>query len=455
MRLIDRYIIRQFLFNFVILSVVLLMKIVLIDLLFSIDEFVGAGDARVKAYGGSKLLWTLYVICDFYGPMLLYIYVYLSGLLVVGAMGFTVVSLARSRELVTLIASGVSLQRVAAPILMVGCLLNGLTLVNQELFIPHLKEKLTRQRKALKEEGADTFAIYFAHEKNKTVLLSAAKFVPEDGKLEGVSILVRNDKGQHRKRISADVARWDEKTNRWLLTNGKVFVRQRTEAKTVNGVDYVFHPPSQKLDYFESELSPRLLMTRRAEIYSSLLGMAELGDMLNSSASNKSKLLRVMHSRFSLIVMNVLILVMTIPIFLTREPSNPMLQALRAALVAIGAWITGVSLLVMSSDTIAALFQRTGLGPDWGIVVLAGFVIYGFIVLNQKVLIPRFNSKFPAGPTRPMFQVLFAILGAVALWIVGLLLQFVGAAVNPVVLAWLPVVIYLPISTWLIHRIKT
>src|SRR4051812_7421296 len=123
MKILDRYIIlRNFLINFVILLVVFVLLFVLVDLVFNFDEFLKAGRGMGLMRG---LVW---VVWDYYSPMVPFLYVYFSGLLVVAAMGFTFAGLSRSGEMVAMVSSGISMYRIAAPVVVVGFLLNALAL---------------------------------------------------------------------------------------------------------------------------------------------------------------------------------------------------------------------------------------------------------------------------------------------------------------------------------------
>ena len=117
MKLLDRYILRLFLLNFIILLAVVMAMIVTVDMMFNLDEFMDAGRRIAEIEGGSSLLASIRVMIDFYIPQVCFIYVYLAGLIVIAAMGFTFTALSRTGELVTLIASGISLYRAAAPVL--------------------------------------------------------------------------------------------------------------------------------------------------------------------------------------------------------------------------------------------------------------------------------------------------------------------------------------------------
>src|ERR1043165_8386447 len=102
MSILDRYISRQFLFNFVTLFVVIGGLYVLLDLIVNFDEFVKAAQ-RTESQGVIERAGeTAYKIWDFYWPSMFQLYNYMAGLLPVGAAGFTLAGLVRNRELVAM-----------------------------------------------------------------------------------------------------------------------------------------------------------------------------------------------------------------------------------------------------------------------------------------------------------------------------------------------------------------
>src|SRR5690606_12074206 len=133
--------------------------------------------------------------------------------------------------------------------------------------------------------------------------------------------------------------------------------------------------------FFETTLSPNVLLARRATIYPRLLPLHELQQMQAVPAvtpHQRAQITQIVWSRFSLLVVNVLILVMGLTFFLLRAPENMLIQSIKAAAVCMGAWGGSLIMLQVSSD----LF-------------------------------------------------------------------------NPVAAAWLPVVIYLPVSAFLLQTVKT
>jgi lipopolysaccharide export system permease protein len=379
MKTLDRYIIRQFLINFALLFVVVMLLFIVVDLIVDLDEFVEAGDAHQGDWYGLPLLATLATVIDYYWPIVLLVYVFFNGLIVVGAMGFTVVGLQRHRELTAVIASGVSLYRVAAPLLIAGAVLSGITLPVQEFVLPDLAPKLVRSKSQLSkpQQGLETKGIYYAQASGGD-LLSAARYNADEERLSAVRILSRDEQGQTRLVITADAAVWDAEQQAWLLENG------RAERPRERGGASAAGPTLRGVSAYQTDLSPTVLSARKNALYASLLSIRTLESLSNSEAvdaGQREKMTQIISSRFSLMLLNVLVLVMGLPFFLKRLPGDTLVSSLRAAGLCLGAWGGGLMMLQMSP----------------GLIPLAG----------------------------------------------------------PGLVAWLPVVIYLPVAAWLLQRIES
>jgi lipopolysaccharide export LptBFGC system permease protein LptF len=346
MKILDRYIIRQFLINFVVLAFVFMMLFVLVDLIVDLDEFLAAGRKRAElllgADGGAPgvlqlaagIVWT---VADYYGPMVLLVYTFLSGLLVTAAMGFTFTALARNREIIAVIGSGISMYRIAAPVVVVGFGLNLLTLPVQEYLIPPVKEKLARSKSRIKQDAVETFNFQFARDQNGN-LLSAAKCDFQRRELTDVTIYFRDPAGRTLRRVGAKTADWDDAAKRWEL-------HQAHESRLdISSSGVTFDP--QAVDYYETDLTPSALLARHRSIYPRLLSFSELQELRNDPAANA---VQIMHSRFSLLIANALVLLMGLPFFMLREPAHMLVQVIKAAGVCIGAWAGGLVMLQMNA----------------------------------------------------------------------------------------------------------
>ena len=85
-----------------------------------------------------------------------------------------------------------------------------------------------------------------------------------------------------------------------------------------------------------SDISPETLTVRRYAQFAGMLSLRQIGQMLQSPHSaESSSLIRYRFSRFSSVLVNILVLVITLPSFLLREPSNLLRQSVISAAIAI------------------------------------------------------------------------------------------------------------------------
>ncbi len=399
MKTLDRYIIKQFLMNFAILFVVLISLFVVVDLIVDLDEFVQAGAAHADQWIGGRVVATVASVVDYYVPTVLLVYVFFNGLVVVGAMGFTLSNLQRSHELTAMIASGVSLYRVAAPLVVAGFCLSALTLPVQEFVLPPLAGKLVRSKSQLKlkGQGLDQKPVYYAPAGGGD-LLSAKSFDPDAGVLQGVQIHDRDEAGRTRRFVRAKTAHWrsDVMTPgdttprfRWVFEEGYAEDIHQPGDASQGGENTTVSPRGtvRRVGSYETDLSPTVLQARQTAMFSNLLSIRELQGLANNRAvdpGRRGKIRQIIWSRFSLMVLNGLLLVMALPFFLSRVPGNSLVSALQAAGLCIGAWGGGLIMLQLS----------------------------------------------PAS------------------------MPFQGLA-RPTLVAWLPVALYLPVAAWQLGKIKT
>jgi len=346
MKLLDRYIIRQFCINFAILLVVLLLLFVAVDLMVNLDEFLEAGRVRAEEFG-SVVIGTVYSVFDYYYPMALLLYVFFSGLVVVAAMGFTFSLLHRSRELTAMLASGVSLYRVAMPVIVAGIVFNALALPAREFIIPRVADKLMRSSADVKYGSMRGFPVRFAADESGA-LLSASRFEPDAGSLRDVILRRRSDEGITTQRLTAARASWDEARQAWLMRDVSMqSVRSGAPAEpTLNSEPYVY----------KTDLSPEVLVSRRASNYPRFMPMTQLQQLQHNQAlasGLRAQVVQALWSRFSLVVLNVLVLVMALPFFLRRSPDSMLAQAVKAAGVVLGIWGGGVVMLQMPSTVLS------------------------------------------------------------------------------------------------------
>ena len=264
-------------------------------------------------------------------------------------MGFTLSGLGRSRELTAMVSSGISLYRVAMPILVAGIALNILALPIQEFIIPELAGKLGRRKSHVKNMSIERYAFQYVPDE-KGALISAARFDAEHEQLDGMRVLLRNTDAVQIGHITAAQALWNEEAGGWDLIDGYKIAGSPDESP-VEAMDR----GSVEIDFFETDLSPTLIKTRRNADYVRLLPVSQLQQMQHSQAvpaSMRDVVTRTKWARVCLLIVNVLILAMGLPYFLLRTPGNMLVQSVKCAGLCIGVWAGGMTLPDMMSGTL-------------------------------------------------------------------------------------------------------
>lgn len=351
MKILDWYILKQFLINFVILLFVFSLLFVAVNVLVDLDEFIEAG--RLHPVMGNKLLGTLYSVFDYNAPMVVLLFVYFSGLIAVAAMGFTFAGLYRTGELTAMVTSGISMFRIAAPIIIMGGVLNMLALPVQEYAIPPLAPKILRNKGQVNIQSFNQFDVRYVPDSSRRVLLSATEFDNKAERLRDVVILERGDEKMASARVTATSATWDEEKQGWNLVNGYRIYRGGGPA-TLG--DEAAAGRRESVSFYPLEISPSVLFARRQGLYARLLSFQDVQKLMQNAViinSGQTDALRqIMHSRFSLLAVNMLVLVMGLPFFLLREPVNMLLQGVKASAVCLGAWCTGLVVLQVGAGEI-------------------------------------------------------------------------------------------------------
>jgi len=364
MLLLDRYILVRFLANFATLFLLLYIFAVAIDVIVSLDDFVEAAQLKAGEGGGMlRLVVALIgVVADFQLPRIFQFYAYLHGLVAIGAMGFTLAQMHRYRELVAVMASGVSLYRVAMPFIAAVFGLSVLQILNQELILPRVAPLVLRENHQIGQHGMDTFKIRFTPD-GKGSLWQAPSYNPTSHTLISPTILERDELGRTTRRVTATEANWSEVDKAWVLTNGRAITR-------IVGEDQSPQPMlTENIGSYPTDLTPHVLMVRRFNQYATMLSLDQIGQMLDSPAlQGRETLLRYRYSRFSAALVNVLVMVLALPTFLLREPANLLRQTVLCASLALPASL---------GAAIGMMVDMPGLPPAVGVflpVIILGFM---------------------------------------------------------------------------------
>src|SRR3954471_10772794 len=219
MKIIDRYVFSSFLRNYLISFMVLIGMYVVLDMVFHFDELSDVDSAAEAAGAVNTTLSMLWNIVDYYFFQSFLFFVHLSGIIPVVAAAFTLLRLSRFNELTAMLAAGVPLLRVAAPIIIASVVLNALLIVDQELVIPRMIPKLARTHDEM-HTGSKHFAVQ-AIQDETGALLYAARYFPASPQgrspatMQDVDVLERNERLLTAAKITAAKAEWDPRLSAW------------------------------------------------------------------------------------------------------------------------------------------------------------------------------------------------------------------------------------------------
>ncbi len=301
---LDRYIIKAFLTNYAIALAVLVSMYVVLDLFVNFDEFTEAG---------LPIPQVLSNLGSYYGYNLFLYFGQLAGVITLFASACTLARMQRSNELTAVLASGVSLYRVAVPVVMMGILMNLLLIADQELIIPRIAHKLARPHDDV--EGRRTYDVWFVPDR-EGALVSAVRFNPGQELLTRMIVIRSDDELRLSEIIRADRARYDWGQQQWNLERGTRL--RRASGQTGPSGNRGLEPVA----VYESDLTPNDLMLRQAAQWIHFVRIADLERLANQPGQSRAAILGVKHARFTQPFVNMLLLLLGVPFFLNREPAG-------------------------------------------------------------------------------------------------------------------------------------
>ena len=311
MKLLDKYIAKNFLVGYGIAFAVLIGLRILIDLFVNIDEFTE--HANIGFFVVIRNIVSFYAIhtCLYFRDF--------AGMITVVAAAFSLGKLVRSGELVAVMASGVSLKRVIVPIVVLAIALTAVLVIDQEFIIPPLAPKLVRSHDAV--PGEETYDVEFISDSNGA-LICAQKFDVKSATLRYPTILTRARIPNTLRwtvtgRISAERAVYNYQRKRWDLVNGSY--TEKTVAKA-----------PEPVEYFETDLTPTDIPIRYRARYKTLLSSSQLSKLAAAGTKVKdvAQLYSQKHFRITDPVINLIMLLVSLPILVCRDP-----RAMKSAII--------------------------------------------------------------------------------------------------------------------------
>ncbi len=343
MLLLDRWIARRFLGNFALIFSVMFLFAVSIDTILQLDAYIEVARGMVKS-GRFPGLWLAVpaAVVDFNAPRVFQFFAYMVGLCSVAAAGFTLTQMVRTRELVAMLAAGLSLWRIGFAIIGVAVVLNLAQLVNGELILPRLAPLLVREHSSILQQTVKQFPVKLIEDRGGRLLLASA-FDPATNTASDLVVLERDERGAATRRIEADSAVWDETRGGWALTGGSA--SRRTTRETAAGREVVIGD-TEAVAFIESDVAPRAILARRFRGFAQLLSSPQISELASEGGIEFADATRLIGQRFAGVCVNLLMLVICLPFFLVREPQ----KMLRASVLCAATAVPGLlgSLFAMS-----------------------------------------------------------------------------------------------------------
>ena len=243
-RLMDLYLLRRFLFHFALLTVVFMF-------LFEAFTFFELLDDIARRHV------PFLVVVEYFSyltPYLLYNLAPLGGLV---AVLVTLGVMSKNNEIVACRASGISLYRLAVPLLLAGVTLAGALILLDETYLPYANQRQDALRNQIKGRPAQTYTRpqrWIFGENSK--IYNYDFFDSAQNIFGGLNMLeIDPSTFQMRRRVFASRARWSDAQKVWILEGG--WVRDfsdgtitRFEPFLVTSLPELTEPPS----YFNREM---------------------------------------------------------------------------------------------------------------------------------------------------------------------------------------------------------
>ncbi len=325
---VDRYILRGFTYSYVVSVVIMISLYIVLDLFANIDDFT---------QGDKNTLQIIREIASYYTYHSFMYFAQVAGMITLVAASFTLARMQRTNELTAILAGGISLYRVALPIIAAGVGFNLLWVVDQEVIIPRIADKLVLGHN--EASGKRSFSLWFLKDlrEGKNTLLSAMVYNPGEKKMEQMIAMERDDQGQIIAKVSADEANWDEAKGCWVLTRGIRYARSFNQAEFVISA----RMGRQPLEYYYSEWKPEDLLLRQTTNWTWFLSVRQLTQLLKKPhlVPNMGEVVSARHIRLTQPILNMLFLLLGLPFFLNREPHNVLVSVGMCLLVAVSCFI--------------------------------------------------------------------------------------------------------------------
>ena len=379
MKILDKYIAKNFLTGYIISFLVLIGLRIMIDLFINVDEFTENPDSSITDIVGN--------ICLFYGVQTSVYFRDFAGIITVVAAVFSLGKMTHCNELTAVMASGVSLKRVIMPIIVMSLLLSGLLVADQELIIPRLATLIVRGEDEVQKSKA--YPIECLTDAAGSIVY-AGSYDEQTETMTNPVILLRepagNDVWKTTGWIRADKAVYNNTNGVWEFVS-TIVDEQTGISETTGGIIQEF---SREVDSsvvtrkksvlsYKSSLTPLLIPVRTQERYTSLLSSRQLNELASQgSVRDRARLYMQKHTRITDPVINFIMLLVALPILVCRD-NKAMKPAIMVSFLTTGACFIATFLCKMFATE--PFFGQ--IRPDlWVFLPIAIFLPIAFLEID-------------------------------------------------------------------------
>lgn len=368
MKKIDRYILRQFILNFLVIAWCL------IGLFLVIDFF-----AKLKTFLQITQIGTLSFILQYYLYRLPLFLVELIPIITLVAAMLTLTKLMKTQEFIPLLSSGISFYRILKPIFLFTLLLTPIVFMVNELVIPNLTKELSRTDRILKSEGVDRYILVHDGD-NSSLVIEWYDYTNRI--MRNIAMIKFDETGQFHSIISAQRGEWhvqgesqdDSRPEGWYLYKGTIIPYEEKEPGRWLRKEQEKHEFSEEGYRLDSKLKPEdLEKSQKSLIY------ASIGELIHlvRTHPHQPHLRMHLYNKFSFPLATVLLFLLGIPFILVGESHHRAISIGICLIVSLSFYIIRFLLDNLGSQGI--------IPPFLAVLVLIFLVITTTVIVSGKI----------------------------------------------------------------------
>ncbi|UCB56829.1 MAG: LPS export ABC transporter permease LptG [Candidatus Omnitrophota bacterium] len=303
MKIIDRYIVREFLVPFFYCLTVFISLYVVIDLCGRLEDILK-----------HHVEWS--VLLQYYGAFLPIIFVRTAPIAALLSTLYILGNLSKYNEIIALKATGLSIWRMVLPFFFLGIVISMATLVINDKIVPQAnlvsatvkEEHLDKEKAQLQERIVENIALYGAHNR----LIHVRKFYTKSNLLEEITILEQDNEERVIAKIQAKSAQWQG--NKWAFNDCVVYNFNDKEEENAEPAFFkkmLIGIEEKPKDFLRREASAEFMNYQKLREY--------IRRLSGSGAKIVQKLLVDLHYKISFPFVSLIIIFLGIPFALSTQ----------------------------------------------------------------------------------------------------------------------------------------